>query len=112
MTGQELAERCENATEPRFEGLFAEAFAYGGRSTVKAWCTFCVLCDAEAWLDAAMTLVRDQDASDILHEAWSRLSAAHALHVRLWKPEDGSYAQNLACFVVAAALRAPEGGLR
>jgi hypothetical protein len=54
-----LAERCEAATGPSFE-LFAEAFGAinGGRSALgEKWSAFCALIEADAWLDAAITLV-------------------------------------------------------
>ena len=52
-----LAKRCEKATGPSFE-LFAEAFeaTYGGRHLDLIWLRFNWLLEAEAWLDAAMSL--------------------------------------------------------
>ena len=65
MTNREtllaLADRFEKATGESF-GLFAEAFeaVNGGRSSERlAWSSFCSLIEAEAWLDAAMTLAKD-----------------------------------------------------
>jgi hypothetical protein len=106
MDKLELAERCEKATGPD-RALDWEIHCCNGLEGVGAYGPHPTY---TASLDAALTLVDDRDASGILHEAWSRLGDAHALHVRFWKAEDGSYAQALARFVTAAALRAREGG--
>ena len=56
-----LADRLETAVEESFR-LFAESFAaiHGGRMALgPAWAHFCSLIEAEAWLDAAMTLAKD-----------------------------------------------------
>ena len=58
-----LADRAEKATGSSFE-LFAEAFEaiHGGRAALgPIWSQFCSLLDAEAWLDAAMSLVPEGD---------------------------------------------------
>lgn len=55
----DLIARVEAAEGPSFS-LFAEAFEamHGGRSALgRKWSEFCALIEAEAWLDAAMTLV-------------------------------------------------------
>lgn len=67
MDKLELAERVENATGPSF-ALFADAFEaiYGGRSSLgEKWSAFCALCEAEAWLDAALTLVPEGCSFDL-----------------------------------------------
>lgn len=58
-------------------------------------------------LDAAMSLVLEQDQAEVLRQAMRNLGAEFALHIRFWSAEDhGPYARALARFVAAAALRA------
>lgn len=125
MSMIDLAERCEKATGPD-RGLDAEIELETGNWTKEhsdAWWHF-QECGAAvnppmheptppqrytASLDAAITLVRSpingSYASDILRSAMGRLSDCFSLHMRLW-PADHNYAEWLARYVTAAALRA------
>ena len=111
----ELAERCEKATGPDQELDRAIQLAIRKPVPSDKWTGRDAILPQKprhytASLDTAMTLVPEGQESGIIHEAWSRLSDAAALHVRFWKAEDGSYAQALARFVTAAALRARASG--
>lgn len=62
-----------------------------------------------ASIDAAMTLVSGRFPNAILHDAMKRLADRFALHMRQW-PTDENYAEWLARFITAAALRARTQG--
>lgn len=122
---RELADRCERATGPSRE-LDAEiclALQFGGENSEGAenvrleedypeWLEFEIAGEAccnklpalTASLDAAMSLV-DGEPNEVLRNAIRRLSERFALHICFW-PKDQSYAEWLARFVAAAALRA------
>lgn len=60
-------------------------------------------------VNAAISMVsKFHDFTDIVRSAISSIGRAHALHVRLWKPElDGNYAEALARNVIICGLEYP-----
>ena len=100
-----LAWRCEKAAGESFD-LFAESFdaIHGGRSSERLlWSQFCALIEAEAWLDAAMTLAKDFGGE----VTFFKDGTAKAY---LWQPYplavEGKKAATPALALCAAALRA------
>lgn len=57
-----------------------------------------------ASIDAAMTLVMNNDPSQVMHTAWRNMNRDFNLHISFW-PENISYSQTLARYIVAECLR-------
>ena len=112
-----LASRVEAATATEQREMLEAAFVavhgpkpervHGGSPEWIAWLDmhnpFFALLQAGGFLDAAMSLAKDDDRSELLNEAMEAVS------LNGWK--DGEYLQELIRAFVAASLRAIAGSL-